>query len=706
MDIEMQSDGPGMRLTEVIDLEILQKIQDAFAAAFKMPSLIIDLQGNSITKPSCFVGFCRYVRSTKLGELRCKAFDAAMVKDYADITEPVISRGCVLKNIMHAAAPINVNGKHLASFAIGQMIDGMIDEQELRNYALEIGVDPVVLLEEALTLIPMDQTNIQNAMNFLSVLTEQIGELGFQILQNREFIRKQGLYENEIRKLSRAMEQVPATVVITNIQGDIEYVNPKFTEVTGYSYEEAIGKNPRILKSDEAKSEHYLDLWDTITKGNEWRGEFHNKKKNGELYWELATISPIRNDQGETTHYLAVKEDITFRKQQEAELRIAKENAEESDRLKTAFINNISHEIRTPLNGILGFGQLMAHENLSQQERSEYFKILKNSTTRLVQTITDYMDISLISSGSITANKKNIRVNQFLHDLYANTKNGHHDKNVDILLYLPDESSELVLNTDAELLRKIMVHLLSNALKFTRAGSVSLGYTIKQGLLEFFVRDTGVGIEKEQQQRIFEPFRQEDFTNTRGYEGSGLGLSIVQGLVTLLGGEVTLISHKEDHRSEQLSGSLITFTIPHQGENTVLIAESRRAGSAPEQMKPLILVAEDDESSFLLLRAMLPKETIGLLYAVNGVEAVALCKQNPAVSLVLMDIKMPVMDGLEATRLIREFREDVPIIALTAYAQTGDEYRILEAGCDGYLAKPINRERLFELIGKHAGIKI
>lgn len=692
-------------LLSVIELNVLQKLQDAFAAAFKMPSLIIDLQGNPITRPSCFVDFCRYVRSKEKGEEHCNAFDAQLTKGYATIQGPVIQHGCAISNIMHAAVPIVVNRKHLANFAIGQVIEGIADEEELRLFALSIDADPEVLIAMAKTLIPMEQSQIQNAMNFLTVLTEQIGALGFQILQNRAFIQKQGLYENEIRKLSKAMEHVPASVVITNTNGDIEYVNQKFVDITGYTREEALGQNPRILKSDEMKPEHYQKLWNTITSGNDWQGEFHNKKKGGELYWELASISPIRNDAGEITHYLAVKEDITVRKQQEAELRAAKEKAEESDRLKTAFINNISHEIRTPLNGILGFGQLMAHENLSQQERSEYFKILKNSTSRLIQTVTDYMDISLISSGSITVNKKKIRVNQFLHDLYASTQNGHHNKNVGIKLYLPDDSSELVLNTDAELLHKIMVHLLSNAIKFTRVGSVSLGYNMKQGLLEFFVRDTGVGIEKEQQQRIFEPFRQEDFTNTRGYEGSGLGLSIVKGLVTQLGGEVTLYSQKPDPVSGEPGGSVFTFSLPYEERHEGLQPGNITRVAGVVQDEPLILIAEDDESSYLLLKAMLSKGKAKLLYAVNGVEAVALCRQNPAVSLVLMDIKMPVMDGLEATRLIREFREEVPIIALTAYAQTGDEHRILEAGCVGYLAKPINREQLFALIEKYTAIK-
>lgn len=310
------------------------------------------------------------------------------------------------------------------------------------------------------------------------------------------------------------------------------------------------------------------------------------------------------------------------------------------------------------------------------------------------------MDISLLTSGSIAPNNKSIAVVPFLEELYHQLRGNLPNRNLEFILSLPEGGRAVKVSTDAELLRKILTHLISNAFKFTAVGAITFGYTVRPGAIEFFVMDTGIGIDKVQQQSIFEPFRQEDFKSTRGYEGSGLGLAIVKGLVTLLGGAVTLHSKKASQETGVSGGSTIRFTIPYLESEPVMAKEQPARPTTPSETTLSILIAEDDESSFLLLKAMLPKESIRLHYAVNGVEAVALCKQHPEIGLILMDIKMPVMDGLEATRLIREFMLDIPIIALTAYAQTGDEHKMIKAGCNEYLAKPISREALLDLINK------
>jgi PAS domain S-box-containing protein len=783
----------------------------------------------------------------------------------------------------------------------------------------------------------------------------------------------------ELRKLSQAIEQSPTIVTITNVLGEIEYVNPKFTEVTGYTFEEARGQNPNILKSGVQSEKFYKELWDTITSGNLWKGVLRNRKKSGELYWESASISPITNEHGQITNFLAIKEDITEQKNTQEEIKItrdtyqsiinsiteaiyiidhnnifidinrgaekmygftreeltgkspdivsaeglndlqalnrihkevaktgipksfefwavkkngeifpkeviinkgryygkdcliatardiaerkraetaheaqyniarsihtannieelleiirtelgklidtsnfmvalynpendtlekliyrdekedftewpageslsghvvksgkavfmkrkeieafavktnieligtpaaswigvpvnikkkvagamvvqsydnaeaftvadvsllemiahetgiylerqmmlteliaSKEKAEESNRLKTAFINNISHEIRTPLNGIIGFGDLIMEDNLSHSEKKQYFKILEHSSNRLQQTITDILDISGITAESIKPWKNVVNVAKVMNDLLKSTENACSHKNILVSLDIPKQHHELMLETDEELFLKIMKQLLGNAEKFTAEGRINLGYDVQGEWIQFHVKDTGQGISDDKLEQIFEPFMQEDLSVTRGHEGSGLGLSIVRGLIEILGGRLWAESKKG-------VGSTFFFSLPYIPAKSKTKTDKSAAAKPEARGKNLILIAEDEESNYQLLNAVVQKIGFSSLHAIHGAEAVELCHKYPEITLVLMDIKMPVMNGLEATKEIKAFRPDLPIIALTAYAQTGDRQRVLEAGCDEYLAKPVKLQELNAMINE------
>jgi PAS domain S-box-containing protein len=921
--------------------------------------------------------------------------------------------------------------------------------------------------------------------------------------------------EEKSRKLSQAVEQSPATVVITNTEGLIEYVNPKFTELTGYTFDEAIGQNPRILKSGAQSQDVYIKLWETISAGNEWHGEFHNKKKNGDFFWEAASISPIKNENGEITHYLAVKEDITERKhvkqlleenieryqivsermsdftfscfrdsggyaldwmagavkkvtgysieeviarkcwrylvhqedldifnnnilylkpgeESTCELRIlnsdneikwlavdtlcisgppgryekiyggcvditerketenalntsyeiiekltsqvpgvvyqyrlypdgrscfpysspgmidiygvtseevkedatpvfgrlhpedydyivssimessknlslyhsefrvvlpgqgvrwrlcdakpermedgstlwygiitditerkrtetiqqiqyniarsiltidrieellevfrvelgkvldstnffvalynpetdtlhklifkdekddftewpadksmsgqvvklqkslflnrdeiesfcnknsieligsiaacwvgvpitlknsvagalvlqsytnteafnnadvallemlaheieiflerqniltdliiAKNKAEENDKLKTAFIQNISHEIRTPLNVILGLGDLWAQTDLEEESRRKYFNIVQDASQRLMNTVSDYMDMAMIVSGAMKPNIIDFDFGPYIQKHIQKFSSQCAEKQITFIADFPEDTKNIQLSTDPELINKVLKELTDNAIKFTEKGSITLGGRIENESLYLFVKDTGKGISKERIQMIFDMFSQEDVEMTRGYEGSGLGLSISRGIIDLLGGKIWA-------ESEKGFGASFYFSLPYKPFSPIGISTINNLDIARSKQPPLILFAEDDESNFLYFEAVVHKTGCNYLHARDGVEAVELCHQNPGITFVLMDIKMPVLNGLEATKLIREFRPDLPIIALTAYAQTGDEQRILEAGCNEYFPKPIKPGILSTLIKKYA----
>ncbi len=311
--------------------------------------------------------------------------------------------------------------------------------------------------------IRLDGTSIDVEIKAIPTIYER--KLAVQVIVHDITERKRS--EEKIRQLSQAVEQSPVTIVITNIKGEIEYVNPKFTETTGYTLDEIVGKNPRILKSGHTSQEEYKDLWYTLEKGKEWHGEFHNKKKNGELYWESASISPIINTYGKTTHFIAIKENITERKKTEQELVKAKNKAEESDHLKSAFLANMSHEIRTPMNGILGFTELLKEPKLSGNEQQEYIKIIEKSGKRMLNIINDIINISKVESGQIEVSLSETNINEQIEYLNTFFKPETKQKGIKLLVMNQLSEKESLVLTDPEKIYAILTNLVKNAIKFT-----------------------------------------------------------------------------------------------------------------------------------------------------------------------------------------------------------------------------------------------
>jgi len=376
------------------------------------------------------------------------------------------------------------------------------------------------------------------------------------ILGNYHDITERIQAEKQLNLLSRAIEQSPVTVVITNKLGNIEYTNPKFTEITGYTLDEVKGLNPNLLQSREHSSEFYTELWNTILSGNDWHGEFQNRKKNGELYWESAVISSILDNQGDIAFFFAVKEDITDKKKMIADLINAKEKAEESDLLKSAFLANMSHEIRTPMNGILGFTDLLKEPNLSGEDQKEYIRIIEKSGARMLNIINDIIDISKIASGQINTTISEANINEQIEHIFSFFKTTVEQKGIQFFLKYSLPVNEANIKTDHKKFIVILSNLVKNAIKFTKTGSIEFGYEKKGEHLEFFVKDTGIGILSENMNIIFERFRQGSESNSRNYEGAGLGLSISKAYVEMLGGKIWV-------ESEEEKGSTFYFTIPY-----------------------------------------------------------------------------------------------------------------------------------------------
>lgn len=380
------------------------------------------------------------------------------------------------------------------------------------------------------------------------------------------------------------------------------------------------------------------------------------------------------------------------------ELKIAIQKAEENNRLKTAFLNNISHEIRTPLNGILGFGQLLSDVNITSNERANYLDLLDESSLRLINTITNFLDVSQLQSNSQSVIKHNIIPEEVIEEIVFIFKKLNKKKDLNINFQTPINTYDININTDKDLLHKILYYLVENALKFTSEGNVNIGFVKDGSDLLFFVNDTGIGISEQNINKIFNEFVQGDNANNRGYEGSGLGLALARGYVELLGGKIWV-------DSDLLKGTTFYFSLPIGNTESQISNLFTDKTINTTKGKSIILIAEDDAINYYLLERILKHENLILLHALNGLEAVNICKKNEHINLVFMDLKMPIMDGLEATKEIKNFRKNLPIIALTAYTENEIRNQAMQVGCNDFITKPVGKELLFSKL-KEFGVKV
>ncbi len=482
------------------------------------------------------------------------------------------------------------------------------------------------------------------------------------------------------------------------------YFSPRWKRILGYEDEEL--KNDlstwERLTEPEGRKASLHKLKEAIAqKIDHYNVEFKMKHKNGHWVHILSRAHLIYDNKGKAVRAVGTHFDLTKQKLAEEELKKALARAEESDRLKSAFLANMSHEIRTPMNGILGFADLLENPENTKQEINRYVGIIKKSGERLLNIINDLIDISKIEAGQMEINRENYDLNGQINYLYDFFKPEAAAKGLKLTVVPAITDKIVMINADKEKMYAILINLLKNAVKYCPSGSIKLGYTLTQKdnkpMLEFFVEDTGIGIPPDRQEAVFDRFVQADIEDKKAYEGAGLGLSITKAYVELLGGEIWLKSNN--------SGTTFYFTIPFvtgndTTENVPLEKpEEPVVKGTPRSHK--ILIAEDEDISYNYLSIVLEKQNnFNLIRALNGREAVEIMKNNTDIDLVLMDVKMPVLDGYRAVEQIRTFNKEVVILAQTAFALEGDREKSLKAGCNDYISKPVARDELINKINQ------
>jgi len=480
-------------------------------------------------------------------------------------------------------------------------------------------------------------------------------------------------------------------ILINDENGNYLYANKKAAEITGYSVEELTKINTSQLTPERFKNA----VENRIATQFAQKEDLSNfeavliHKSGKEVMIEIsASLTTWKGIQAQIISF----RDITLRKKNELELIEAKQKAEESDRLKSAFLANMSHEIRTPMNGILGFTGLLQNPDLSGEEQQSYIEIIQKSGNRLLSTVNDIIEISKIETGQVTVSMNKINIDDQMDYLYNFFSPEVASKGIQLNMHNEVAAANSTFRTDDLKLNSVLTNLIKNAIKFSESGSIDVSCRLIGKQLQFEVKDTGIGIPPERLQAIFERFVQADIADTRAHEGSGLGLAISKSYVEMLGGKLWVESKLNE-------GSTFYFTIDFiPGEIQTDTLQRNLHESESEKVKEqLILVAEDEDISYLLMNSILSQENYQVLRAKSGKEAVEFARNNPEIDLVLMDVKMPEMGGLEATEQIRKFNSKVPIIAQTAHALSGDKEKALSTGCNDYVSKPIEKE---ELLGK------
>jgi hypothetical protein len=476
----------------------------------------------------------------------------------------------------------------------------------------------------------------------------------------------------------------------------MRYANPAFYSMLGIdSIKNSSVNYDDLIHPDDM---HYLtERTTSLEETGLFEGEFRLRHKNGSFINLSCRSVSVKNEKGESIGALSIFRDISKMKEVHEDLIKAKSEVESSNRLKTSFLANISHEIRTPLNSVVGFSNLLLSDDLSKEVREEYIEHINHNSEKLLQIIGDIIDLSRLESSQIEITYEETSLNSIVNQIIEEARLVIKRNEKPIILNLKNEfldNSDLVF-TDRIWLKRVLNHLMDNAVKFTLEGSIEFFFTLENDKVIFKIKDTGIGINKENLNRIFEEFRQEADGHHRPFEGLGIGLTLAKEVVERMGGEIFV-------KSEKGIGSEFSFSLPYRPAGSTKFKTAALVND--DFMKPInwssrkCLLVDDNKDVLIYLNRILVDTGVTILMARSGVEAIELVRTTPDIDVVLLDMQMPEMNGIEATKEIRKIRKDLPIIAQTAFVFEDDKDIIIEAGCDACLIKPIRKDHLLTVM--------
>ena len=543
--------------------------------------------------------------------------------------------------------------------------------------------------------ITIGETSINESQGVLGGKTFEISHTGMMYKGRKAMleifmdITEKKERESKIRLLAHSLESITECVSVTDDKNIIKYVNKSFQNTYGYTVDELIGQSINILRDPASEFDHVRDvLAGTIDGG--WRGELMNRKKDGTLFPILLSTSVIKDDYNQPIALVGVAMDITEMRRDRLALLEAKEQAEENNNLKTAFLNNMSHEIRTPMNHIMGFASLMGEAD--DADKNTFAEIILKSSNQLLSLIENVILLSRLQSEKSLLEIQEFYPAELIDSVINNCVFGQPTLCNTLISTVPKELQNISIIADIEKIKLILTNLTSNAIKYTFQGTIELGMKVEANHMTFFVKDNGIGIPSREQQKIFESFYRGENVVSLVIGGAGLGLSIVKELVNAMDGTIEVESELE-------KGSLFSVTIPFQYSSDSDLVSGNPLKK--QQMSELsILIADDEMINYRYLQILLKKSVKMMDHARNGKEAIDMARNKPY-DLILMDLKMPTMDGFEATKAFKKDYPETPIIVLTAYATSDvlEEARL--AGCDDFIAKPVKKEVLFDVIRKY-----
>ncbi|HKL09578.1 MAG TPA: transporter substrate-binding domain-containing protein [Bacteroidales bacterium] len=518
-------------------------------------------------------------------------------------------------------------------------------------------------------------------------------------LSERKKAELQLIHEKSL--MNSMINSIPDLIFYKNKKNIYIGCNDAFCKFNNKTKDEIIGKQDFEIFSEHQAGFFYSTDQKIIESNEPVRIESWEKNAKGELLLLDTVKIPFVDDDGNTLGIVGICRDITERHKSEIELKEAKEKAEESDRLKSAFLANMSHEIRTPMNAIVGFSDLLVDTDTSSDDREELVKHINNNCNTLLYLIDDIIDLAKIEASEFSVVKKDMNVNKLMKELditYSEFRRKINKDHLEIKWDKTHYKNNFILSTDLFRLKQIMTNLLDNAFKYTDQGFVRFGYEIlkEEKLVKFYVTDTGIGIPQDKQNQIFERFNKLESSKSKIYRGTGLGLTITKNIVKKLGGNIRL-------NSEVNKGSTFYFTLPLDINNQPVEKKTKEIIQNQQYHweGKTILIVEDEISNYKYLEMLLKNKGLNILHTTDGKETIEICKKRKAIDLILIDIKMPVLNGIEATKIIRTFNTDIPIIAQTAFAMPEDKELILKSGCNDYLAKPIKTNELMKLLHQY-----